>query len=150
MPDGKSETKKSVFKRSVSVSAVVDASPAKLWTLLTNAAGFPKWNSTVTSIEGCIAAGERLALRVPISPRVFKPKVTEFDAPRRMVWRDGAAPMFQGVRVFELAALDSNRTRFTMTETLSGAMLPLIGPSLPDFAPVFERYAADLKRAAEA
>jgi hypothetical protein len=29
-------------------------------------------------------------------------------------------------------------------------MLPMIKGSLPDFAPLFEAYAADLKRAAEA
>jgi hypothetical protein len=36
-----------------------------------------------------------------------------------------------------------------MTETFSGVLMPMIGPSLPDFAPVFAHYAADLKRAAE-
>jgi hypothetical protein len=37
-----------------------------------------------------------------------------------------------------------------MHEEFAGLMLPLIKPSLPDFAPVFETYAADLRRAAEA
>ena len=36
-----------------------------------------------------------------------------------------------------------------MKEEFWGLMLPLIKGSLPDFAPVFEAYAADLKRAAE-
>ena len=36
-----------------------------------------------------------------------------------------------------------------MTEAFSGVMLPMIRGSLPDFAPAFEAYAADLKRAAE-
>ena len=31
----------------------------------------------------------------------------------------------------------------------SGLMLPLVKGSLPEFGPVFERYAADLKREAE-
>jgi hypothetical protein len=67
-----------------------------------------------------------------------------------MVWQDGMAPMFQGVRTYELAPMEGGQTRFTMTETFSGVMLPLIARSLPDFAPVFEHYARDLKRAAEA
>jgi len=37
-----------------------------------------------------------------------------------------------------------------MTETFAGIMLPLIGRTLPDFEPVFDQYAADLKTAAEA
>ena len=40
-------------------------------------------------------------------------------------------------------------TRFTMTETFTGLLLPLIGKSLPDFDPVFTTYAHDLKREAE-
>ncbi len=36
-----------------------------------------------------------------------------------------------------------------MKEQFSGLMLPMIKGSLPDFAPVFERYAEDLRRAAE-
>jgi hypothetical protein len=37
-----------------------------------------------------------------------------------------------------------------MKEEFSGVMLPMIKGSLPDFAPVFEQYAEDLRRAAEA
>jgi hypothetical protein len=36
-----------------------------------------------------------------------------------------------------------------MAEVFSGIMLPMIAGSLPDFGPVFEQYASDLKRGAE-
>jgi hypothetical protein len=36
-----------------------------------------------------------------------------------------------------------------MKERFSGLMLPLVKGSLPDFGPVFERHANDLKREAE-
>lgn len=36
-----------------------------------------------------------------------------------------------------------------MQEAFSGAMLPLIRKSLPDFGPAFETFASDLRRAAE-
>jgi hypothetical protein len=45
--------------------------------------------------------------------------------------------------------LKAMRTLFEMTEVFSGVMLPLIAGRLPDFRPIFERYAADLKTAAE-
>jgi hypothetical protein len=67
-----------------------------------------------------------------------------------MVWRDGFAPMLQGARRFELTDLPDGGTRFTMTERFAGLMLPLIKGSLPDFAPIFSRYARDLARAAAA
>lgn len=139
----------SAFRRSVTVTTDVAASAERIWQLLTDADGFGRWNSTVTEITGPIAKGTKLAIRVPISKRTFTPTVVEFEPPRRMVWRDGAKPMFQGVRTYELAPQGDGRTRFTMTETFTGVMLPLIGRTLPDFAPVFDRYAADLKAEAE-
>ena len=46
-------------------------------------------------------------------------------------------------------AREDGTTDFAMVEVFAGVMLPLIKSSLPDFAPVFERYAGDLKREAE-
>jgi hypothetical protein len=66
-----------------------------------------------------------------------------------MVWSDGAAPMFKGVRTFTLQGRDDGTTDFSMAEVFAGIMLPMIRPSLPDFGPPFEQYAADLKREAE-
>ena len=132
------------FRLSYAVDALVPASPAQVWARLTDAAAFPGWNSTVTSIEGTIAQGERLAIRVPISDRVFKPKVVEFETDRRMVWQDGGAPMFRGRRTFTLTPTDDGKTQFSMVEEFTGLMLPMIASSLPDFAPVFDQYAADL------
>ncbi|MBK8839476.1 MAG: SRPBCC domain-containing protein [Hyphomonadaceae bacterium] len=149
MKNGQARAEKSAFRQAVTVSVDIASAPARVWALLTDAAGFPRWNSTVTSIEGPIELGKKLAIRVPISPRVFTPRVTAFESNRRMVWRDGAAPMFQGVRVYEITPKDGGSC-FTMTETFSGLMLPMIAGSLPDFVPVFTQYAADLKHAAEA
>jgi hypothetical protein len=66
-----------------------------------------------------------------------------------MTWSDGMAPMFKGVRTFTLVPKGDGSTEFTMKERLSGLMLPMIRRSLPDFAPVFEAYVEDLRRAAE-
>lgn len=148
MSAGQATAEKSTFRQSVAVEIEIDAPAQTVWALLTDAAGFLRWNSTVTSIEGPIDIGRKLAIRVPISPRVFTPRVTLFEPNRRMVWQDGAPPMFQGVRTFDLSSVGAG-THFAMCETFSGLMLPMIAPSLPDFAPVFSRYAADLKRAAE-
>lgn len=138
------------FRIGYSVACEVSADPEKIWSLLTDAARFPEWNSTITRIEGPIALGQKLALQVPIAPnRVFKPRVTRFEPPSSMEWSDGMGPMFRGVRTFTLTPKGPSRTEFSMVESFSGIMLPLIKGSLPDFRPAFEAYAADLKRAAE-
>lgn len=146
-PTGVADVNKSSFRQSVRVAIRIDAPPERIWTLLTNAADFPRWNSTVTGIEGKIAAGERISIKVPISDRLFKVKVDTFDPPKTLVWSDGNA-VFRGVRTFTLTP-QGGATVFAMEEVFTGFMLPLIAGSLPDFKPVFETYAADLKKEAE-
>lgn len=149
MPDGVAEVSRSLFGQTCSVAIAVAASPERVWSLLTDTAGMPAWCSTVTRVEGRVAKGEKLAITVPASSRTFRPKVVALEPRRRMVWADGQAPMLSGVRTFRVEAGTSGTT-FTMEETIRGLMLPLIARSLPDLGPVFERYAADLKAAAEA
>jgi uncharacterized protein YndB with AHSA1/START domain len=140
----------STFRMTCAVRCTIRAQPERVWALLTDAKDFPRWNSTVTSIEGSIAHNQTLALKVPAAPgRTFKPKVTSFEPPSVMVWSDGMAPMFKGVRTFTLTPAADGTTEFAMDETFAGLMLPMIKGSLPDFAPAFEAYAADLKREAE-
>lgn len=143
------KTSASTFRMECAVRCNIAASPARIWALLTTAADIPRWNSTVTSVGGEIAKGNKLALRVPVSERTFTPKVTELEPEARMVWSDGFAPMFKGERTFSLVAREDGTTDFEMVEVFAGVMLPMIKKSLPDFAPVFETYAADLKREAE-
>lgn len=141
----------STFRMEYAVSIAIQAKPEAIWQRLTNAKDFPSWNSTVTSIEGEITKGSRLTIRVPIAPdRAFKPRVAELEPNTRMVWSDGFAPMFKGQRTFTLTPKLDGTTVFAMSEVFSGAMLPMIKGSLPDFRPVFDQYVADLKRACEA
>src|SRR5258706_11338390 len=150
MTTASAEKSATTFRMQCAVSVTIAAAPKKIWSLLTNATDFPRWNSTVKKIDGEIALGNKLALQVTVAPdRTFKPKVTELEPEKRMVWSDGAAPMFKGVRTFTLTPRDDGSTEFSMVETFSGLMLPMIKGSLPDFGPQFEQYAADLKREAE-
>jgi hypothetical protein len=147
----KAQKTASTFQLDCRICCDINATPEAIWALLTDAEGFPAWNSTVSRIDGTIALGERLALKVPLAPeRTFKPKVTKFVPNREMEWSDGFAPMFRGVRTFTLTSKGDRVTEFSMSEVFSGLMLPMIKGSLPDFGPAFEAYAADLKRAAEA
>jgi hypothetical protein len=67
----------------------------------------------------------------------------------RMTWTGGFSPVFKGVRTFELRACDDGSTEFVVEERFSGLMLPFVKGAMPDFGPVFERYANDLKHEAE-
>lgn len=144
------EKHETTFRQDCSIRCDIQANPEQIWSLLTDARRFTQWNSTVSSLEGDIALGRKLALKVTLDPkRTFTPKVTKLDAPKEMEWSDGFAPMFKGVRTFTLTPKGNGVTEFAMKEVFSGAMLPMIRGSLPDFGPAFEAFARDLKRAAE-
>lgn len=148
--NGKATKSKSMFRMECAVGININAKPEKIWALLTNAQNFPRWNSTVESIEGKISLGETIKLKVPYAPgREFKLKVSRIDQPSLMVWQDGMAPMFTGVRTFTLTPKSDGTTDFSMVEAFAGVMMLMIGGSLPDLSQPFERYAADLKKEAE-
>jgi len=138
-----------VFSLACTVEVNIRAKTEGVWGLLTNAQDFPRWNSTVSAIEGEIREGEQLRLHVPGTDRTFTPRVSGVVARERMTWTGGFAPLFKGVRKFELKPRLDGSTDFAMEERFSGLMLPLVKKSLPDFRPIFERYANDLKREAE-
>ena len=138
-----------MFSMACSVALNIRAPAARIWTLLSDAAGYPRWNSTVTKVEGRIGEGERLRLHVPGTERTFTPTVSGVVPNERMTWTGGFFPLFKGVRTFELKPCRDGSTDFVMEERFSGLVLPLAKRSMPDFGPVFERYANDLKREAE-
>ena len=147
--NGRANKTKSAFRMEYSAGINIKASPDKVWVLMTNASDFPRWNSTVKSIEGNIASGQTIKLVAAISPeRVFNLNIVEFVPQKRMVWSDGNA-MFKGVRTYALTSKADGSTDFTMSEVYTGLMLPMIAGSLPDFRPTFEQYLSDLKREAE-
>ena len=137
------------FSLSCEVEINIKAKPESIWNLLTNAKNFPNWNSNVTSIEGQIRDGERLRMHVPGTSRTFTPKVSGVVPNRHMIWADGFSPVFKGVRTFELKPCDDDSTDFAMQENFSGLLLPFFKGSMPDFKPVFEAWANDLKYEAE-
>jgi hypothetical protein len=129
----------------------IAASPEKVWAILTDASAYPSWNTTVQRVEGTIAPLETIKVFATISPgRAFPVKVSQFYVPKIMTWSSGMPlGLFKGVRTFTLDAAGATTT-FGMKEVFSGVLSPLIGRSIPDLQPEFEKFAACLKEKAEA
>lgn len=137
--------------KTFAVRTILHAPPESIWRVLTDAAGFPAWNTTVTRIDGRIALDEKITVHVRGSTgRAFPVKVTVFNAPQRMVWTGGMPlGLFKGERVFELRSLSLGNVEFFMREAYSGLLAPLITKSIPDLQPAFDEFAACLKARAE-
>ena len=143
---GKASTIKKTFSRETAVKIDIQADAPIIWTLLTHAADYPRWNTTITSLEGEIKLGEKIRLKSTLDEkRVFKLKVKEYEPEKRLVWGDG-----KGSRVYSLKPLDGGGIQFQMTEKIGGLMFPLYAKYIPSFDESFEQFAADLKKEAEA
>lgn len=129
---------------------LIHAAPETVWSVLTDASQYTRWNSTIVSIDGTIAAGEKLAVVSTVDPaRTFKLKVTVWEPPSRMVWSAGNF-MFKGTRTYTVTPQGDGQVEFRMEEVFTGLMSGPISRSIPDLQPSFDQFAADLKVAAEA
>ncbi len=139
-----------IMKR-FSTSTIIHAPADAIWALLTDAAGYAAWNSTVDRVVGTIAAGGKVIVHAKASPgRAFPLTVIEFVPSQRMVWSGGMPlGLFTGARTYTLTPQPGGGVEFAMREEFSGALAPLITRSIPDLQPAFDQFAADLKRRAE-
>lgn len=143
--NGTATTTKTTFSRETTVSINIDANPVIVWSLLTNASDFARWNSTIVSIEGNIALGEKIQLKSTLdTSRTFKLKIKTFEKDSTLIWGDG-----KGDRTYTLIPNGNGGVTFTMTEKIGGLMFPMYAKYIPSFDDSFEQFAADLKKEAE-
>lgn len=141
--------------KSYEANAVIDAAPDQIWAVLTDVSAYPRWDSgveKVEGVEGAVSPGAKIKVYSEANPgRAFAVKVSELVPGERMVWSGGMPlGLFRGVRTYALSPEAGGATRFTMREEYTGPMLPLIWPSIPDLQPSFDKFAAGLKKRAEA
>lgn len=129
----------------------VQASADAVWAFLTDAKALVAADTGITRIDGDITEGGSFKLwSEATGDRVFSIKVTEFDAPRRMVWSSGMPlGLFRGIRTFALST-SGDGCSVEMDEVFSGLFSGPITKSMPDLTPLFERFVEAAKQAAEA
>jgi hypothetical protein len=111
------------------------AVPSVVWAQLMDTASMQSWNPFITSLQGVLAVGERLAVRIaPVGgrPMTFKPRVTVLDPDHRLEWLGtmGVPGLFDGRHSFTLTPRGEGGTRFVQAEDFSGALVPLAGKML--------------------
>lgn len=137
--EGNAITIKKAFSRETSIHVSIQADKKVIWNLLINTGNYPNWNSTIVSIEGKIAFGEKIKFKSYLDPtRVFKLTVKEVIPEVQLVWGD-----FMGTRKFSLVQHSIGITSFTMTEKIASPFFPMFSEMIPSFDASFERFADD-------
>jgi len=141
------------MQREIQHQIDIDAPPAAVWSVLTDASAYGDWNPFVRRLEGDLQTGSKLAVEIaPPGGRAmtFKPTVLAADAPRELRWlgRLFAPRVFDGEHRFKLEALPGGGTRFTQAERFTGLLVRLFSVEKTRLG--FEQMNRALKQRAEA
>ena len=133
----------------------IEATPERVWEVLTDFAAYPEWNPFIQTIEGDAAPGSKLEVRIePPGGRAmtFKPTVLEAAPRQELRWlgRVLVPGFFDGEHSLRIEPIDDSRIRFTQSERFTGVLVPLFGKGLEKTQRGFTAMNESLKRRAEA
>lgn len=130
--------------RHLITSIEIEATPAQVWSVLTDFASFPSWSAFIRRVDGVAALGAGLVVElqpVGMKPSVFKPVVVTCEAEREFAWlgKLGWGGLFDGEHRFVLEPLPDGGTRLIHSERFGGLLVPLLkkmltGPTAAGFA----------------
>jgi hypothetical protein len=133
----------------------INASPERVWHLLTDFASFPQWNPFIRRASGEPIKGAQLQVYLQPSGAkgmTFRPKVLKAEPNRELRWLGHflIPGLFDGEHSFTIEPLEAGRVRFAQREIFTGLLVPLFARSLEkDTRRGFEEMNQALKLRAE-
>jgi hypothetical protein len=94
-----------------------------VWDILMDNDAYPVWNPYHVKVEGKLASGERLKVKIhkPNNSEInIEPYVMDIVPFARLSWGGGIKGIFYGEHIFELVSLSESTTRLIQRETFSG------------------------------
>jgi hypothetical protein len=133
----------------------IEATPERVWEVLTDFAAYPEWNPFIQTIEGHAAPDSKLEVRIEPPGRramTFKPTVLEVAPRQELRWlgRVLVRGLFDGEHSLRIEPIADSRVRFIQAERFTGVLVPLLGNSLEKTERGFTAMNEALKRRAEA
>lgn len=133
----------------------IEASPARVWGILTDFEKFPDWNPFIKSLSGDVAVGQTIQVRIRPpggSAMSFTPTVLSFEKYKEIRWlgRLFVKGLFDGEHRFELVDHGDNTMTFRHSEEFSGILVPLFKKMIESNTRIgFEAMNQKLKERAE-
>jgi hypothetical protein len=119
----------------VSTHIVINATPDKIWTILTNFKNYPDWNPFITSLTGNFEVGKKITVRIEppeASVNIFKPTVTAFEPNKKISWRGVLLirGVFDGEHTFEISDNHNGTATLIQSELFAGILVPVFKKTL--------------------
>jgi hypothetical protein len=121
--------------RNLRTEIQINASPQKVWEILTDFESYPDWNPFVTNISGDLVGGHHLSVRLEMpggKPMEIKPVVTRALINEGLSWKGSLwfPGLFDGEHKFTIREIHEDRVRFVQEENFSGLLTPFIFPKI--------------------
>jgi hypothetical protein len=134
-------------------SIQINATPQRVWAVLTDRAAYPRWNPFIISSTGQLKVGATLTnrMRDATGTTTFTPVVQVVEPGRELRWlgRVGPGFIFDGQHTFTITPLGPDRVLFTQREDFTGVAVPFYEGHLhADTLPQFRALNAALARQA--
>jgi hypothetical protein len=138
----------------IETTEYIDASPEKVWQILTDLDSYPEWNPFIREASGELREGAKLSLRMrpPGGKEMgFKPTVLKAESGRELRWlgRLGIPGIFDGEHWFLLTP-EGAGTRLEQGERFTGLLPRFMGRMLASTEEGFTELNLALKQRAEA
>jgi hypothetical protein len=133
----------------------IDATPDRVWRVLSDFAAYPQWNPFITRAEGEARPGSQIVMRMqPVGARgvTLRPTVLEATPGHRLRWlgRYGIPRLFDAEHCFTITPREQGGVRVSQNERFTGVLVPLLARSLDRHTlPAFEAMNTALKNRAE-
>ncbi|MCC5928891.1 MAG: SRPBCC domain-containing protein [Cyclobacteriaceae bacterium] len=123
------------MKKEIKTQIQINASPEKVWGVLTDFENQGKWNPFVRSITGDVKKGNNIKVVLGpqgSKPMKFKPTVLAFDKNREIRWLGHLLipGIFDGEHVFQLLENVDGSTTFIHSEKFKGILVGLMAKKL--------------------
>ena len=107
----------------------IQASPEKVWQILTDLAKYPEWNPLITRAIGKATVGARVDITVPSGSKemILHCTVAKAEPNRELCWKYHVIlpNLFRGEHSFIVEPMGTNRVRFVDREIFNGLLVPL-------------------------
>jgi hypothetical protein len=136
----------------ISVTAQINASPQRVWTILADLTSYPQWNPLFCEASGELTTGSTVILKTvrPGTERVLTVKVTVLAAEPgvHLSWMSSLPGIITGEHSFTLTAVDGG-TRLVQTEIYRGILGRMSAKSISRTKASFEALNHAIKQRAE-
>ncbi len=141
--------------KEIKTEVLINATPEKVWAILTDFENYPNWNPFIKLIKGEVKIGNKIIVKIEppeAKGMTFKPKILTFETNKELSWLGHLlfAGLFDGKHKFELIDNGDGTTTFRQSEKFKGVLVPLFKKQLDNNTKKgFEEMNRKLKEIAE-